>query len=174
MQQRWKVSTEDEFIAWYDATVRAASGYAARLCGADRAKAEDLVQDAYLSLLRRARSGVLTDASVGLITATIRNRFLDGVRSSKSEQRRLRLVSVTDVTDVGDVADRDVSDSGDVADPTASLSARDRAALVLRYVDGMSVGEVATEMGISVHATESLLTRAKARARAQSGGRRHG
>lgn len=162
------MSTESEFIAWYDATVRAASGYAARLCGVDRSRAEDLVQDAYLSLLRRARTGVLTDASLGLVTTTIRNRFFDQVRSDKSEVRRLRLVSVTDAPD------RDATGSNDADDPIAALSERDRAGLVLRYVDGLSVEEVAAEMGLSVHATESLLTRAKARARAQRGSRHHG
>ncbi|MCU1367101.1 MAG: polymerase subunit sigma-24 [Ilumatobacteraceae bacterium] len=169
MPERWSVTSEDEFIAWYDATVRPASGYAARLCGPDRSKAEDLVQDAYLSLLRRSRSGALTEASVGLITTTIRNRFLDGIRSSKSEDRRLRLVAVTDApTDTG----RPVDDESSRTDPTAHLSERDRAALVLRYVDGLSVAEVAGELGLTVHAAESLLTRAKSRAR--GGHRRHG
>ena len=37
-----------------------------------------------------------------------------------------------------------------------------RAALVLRYVDGLPVPEVATLLERSVHATESLLVRAKA------------
>lgn len=161
------MSTQDDFVVWYDATVRVASAYAARLCGSDRSAAEDLVQDAYMTLLRRARSGALTEATVGLITTTIRNKFLDGVRSARSDDRRLRLVSVTDAPDRAGEA------PVDVADPTASLSARDRAALVLRYVDGMSLVDVATELGISVHAAESLLTRAKARARAQGGGRRH-
>jgi RNA polymerase sigma-70 factor (ECF subfamily) len=38
--------------------------------------------------------------------------------------------------------------------------------LVLRYVDDLSVAEVAREMGRSVHATESLLTRARTALRA--------
>ena len=37
-----------------------------------------------------------------------------------------------------------------------------RAALTLRYLDGLPVGEVATMLGRTVHATESLLIRAKA------------
>ena len=167
MPERWNVATEDGFLAWYDATVRAASGYAARLCGTDRSKAEDLVQDAYLTLLRRARSGVLTEATTGLVTTTIRNRFLDGIRSSKSEQRRLRLVSVTDATDRDGGHDAESSRP----DPTRRLSERDRTALVLRYVDGLSLSEVAIELGVGVHAAESLLTRAKARAREE---RSHG
>jgi RNA polymerase sigma-70 factor, ECF subfamily len=42
------------------------------------------------------------------------------------------------------------------------LSAYHRAALTLRYLDGMPVAEVAGELGRSLHATETLLVRARA------------
>ena len=42
------------------------------------------------------------------------------------------------------------------------LSGSHRAALTLRYLDGLSVSEVADCLGRSVHATETLLMRAKA------------
>ena len=38
-----------------------------------------------------------------------------------------------------------------------------RAALTLRYLDGLTVGEVARALDRTVHATEALLTRAKRR-----------
>jgi RNA polymerase sigma-70 factor, ECF subfamily len=37
-----------------------------------------------------------------------------------------------------------------------------RAALTLRYLDGLTVGEVARTLDRTVHATEALLARAKA------------
>jgi DNA-directed RNA polymerase specialized sigma24 family protein len=37
----------------------------------------------------------------------------------------------------------------------------DRAALTLRHLDGLSVPEVATVLGRTVHATEALLVRAR-------------
>lgn len=42
-----------------------------------------------------------------------------------------------------------------------SLSARQRAVLMLRYVDDYSVSEVAEAMNLSYQATESLLARAR-------------
>ena len=42
------------------------------------------------------------------------------------------------------------------------LSAHHRAALTLRYLDGLPVAEVAGELGRSLHATETLLVRAPA------------
>jgi RNA polymerase sigma-70 factor, ECF subfamily len=158
----WDVSTKEGFLAWYDASIGAARRYAAQLCGADGALAEDVVHDVYVTLLAKARGGSLTQASVGLVTTALRNRYFDVVRRAQANERHLRVVwsnpSVTD-TSPGD-------------DPTAGLPPHERAALVLRYVDGLSVPEVATELGLSVHATESLLMRAKTRARKEV--RRHG
>jgi RNA polymerase sigma-70 factor (ECF subfamily) len=42
------------------------------------------------------------------------------------------------------------------------LSAHHRAALTLRYLDGLPVAEVAGGLGRSLHATETLLVRARA------------
>ena len=46
------------------------------------------------------------------------------------------------------------------------LSAPQRAALTLRYLDGLPVAEVAAHLGRSVHATETLLARSRAALRA--------
>jgi RNA polymerase sigma-70 factor (ECF subfamily) len=51
-------------------------------------------------------------------------------------------------------------------DTLAKLSAIDRAALNLRYLDGLTVGEVADHLGRTPGAAEALLTRAKAAFRA--------
>ena len=55
---------------------------------------------------------------------------------------------------------------GPVTDALGQLPADYRVALVLRYVDELSVPDVARELGRSVHATESLLVRARAALRA--------
>jgi RNA polymerase sigma-70 factor (ECF subfamily) len=41
------------------------------------------------------------------------------------------------------------------------LGAHHRAALTLRYLDGLPVAEVADHLGRTVHATEALLVRAR-------------
>ena len=43
----------------------------------------------------------------------------------------------------------------------AELGAHHRAALTLRYLDGLSVPEVADHLDRTVHATEALLVRAR-------------
>ena len=47
-------------------------------------------------------------------------------------------------------------------DVLARLGRHHRAALTLRYVDGLPVPEVAELLGRTVHATEALLVRARA------------
>src|SRR6185295_16302420 len=46
-------------------------------------------------------------------------------------------------------------------DVLESLGAHHRAALTLRYIDGLSVPEVAHHLDRTVHATEALLVRAR-------------
>ncbi len=43
-----------------------------------------------------------------------------------------------------------------------ALGAHHRAALTLRYLDGLPVAQVAEHLGRTVHATEALLVRARA------------
>src|SRR5262245_40294538 len=90
MHRVWKLSDKDDFLAWYDATVESAGRYAVKLAGPDRA--EDLVQDAYLAVLRRARAEHLVTDGAGLILTAIRNRFIDGVRAQQTHARRLLLI----------------------------------------------------------------------------------
>lgn len=145
----------------YRATVAEVFRYASMLCGSDRARAEDLVQDAFLGLVRRVRAGERIDVSVGYLMVAVRHRFLDDVKRRAREQRRLELVASSRPPDppqpIGELA---------------GLSERERTAMVLRFVDDLPVSGVADSMGISTRAAESLLARAARRLR--SGGANHG
>jgi len=155
----WAVDSEERFLSFHDATMRDAFRYASRLTGGDRFRAEELVQEAYFELLRRARPGELREVGPGWIVVTIRHRFLDTVRNTEREDRRLRLVwSRPEAPEPG--AASTVLDG-------AALSDRERAALTLRYVDDLAVADVAAALGTTIRATESLLARAKARVRAE-------
>jgi RNA polymerase sigma-70 factor (ECF subfamily) len=162
-QDRWQVSDEASFLVCYRATVDRVFRYAAMLCGADRAAAEDLVQDVYLHSLARARAGTLTSVTVGYLTLAVRHRFLDRVKATQREDRRLTLVATEPVEE---------ATMAPTWEPLAALPERERTAVVLRYVDDLSVAGVADAMGISLRAAESLLARAMHRMR--EGDQRHG
>jgi DNA-directed RNA polymerase specialized sigma24 family protein len=95
----------------------------------------------------------------------VRRRFIDGLRAAEREKRRGRLVT----SPVGEAAAPAGVD--DLADVFALLSDRERAAVVLRYVDDLPVAEVARQLSSTVRSTESLLARARARVRAAEGAR---
>ena len=126
------------------------------LCGADRSAAEDLVHDVYLATLKSVRRGAVTELTVGYLTTAVRHRFLDRVRSAQREERRLRLVSSTPEPDAASMPPQ-----------LKDLPDRERAVLVLRYVDDLTMADSAAALGISVDAAESLAARAIRRLRRQ-------
>lgn len=149
------LTRQDEFLAFYDRTFTEAYRYAGRLCGGDRDAAEDLVQEAYMAVLQQFRADADRELQIGYVVTTIRNRFLDRLRRTQREHRRLQLVAAGAVE----------PEPALMPSQLAGLPDRDRAALVLRYVDDLSVPEVAEALDLTVHATESLLVRARARLR---------
>jgi RNA polymerase sigma-70 factor (ECF subfamily) len=156
MGPTWDVRTEQGYLACYRATFHEVYRYAAMLCGSDRSAAEDVVHDVYVATLRAARRGAVTDISVGYLTTAVRHRFLDRVRSSQREERRLRLVSSTPEPEPASMPPQ-----------LSDLPDRERAILVLRYVDDLPMADAAAAMGLSLSAAESLAARAMRRLRRQ-------
>lgn len=160
---RWDVSTENGMLACYDATFTDVYRYARWLSG-DATTAEDLTQETFLRLVRAGRDGQVGDIGIGWLMATLRNLFVDQLRSEHREHRRLQVVASRPADDVDDPSAA-ATDLHATTDALEALSPRQRAALVFRYVDDLSVGDVAELLGLSVRATESLLQRAKQAAR---------
>jgi len=151
------VTNEAEMLDFCDRSFTPAYRCAARLTRGDGPAAEDLVQDAFVRLVRAVRTDDVDEIGVGWLITTIRHRFIDRLRSTEREDRRLRLVATEPST-------TDVRPSLTEA-LLEGLSDRERAALIFRYVDDLPVAEVAHLLGSSVRATESLLQRAKRNAR---------
>jgi RNA polymerase sigma-70 factor (ECF subfamily) len=154
----WPVTSEAELAACYDETFDELFRYASHLTG-DRGRTEDLVAQVYLELVRASRSDEVTSIGMGWLITVARRRFIDRLRLSEREQRRLRLVKPRGEEPVPAVA---ADGSGELL---ASLSDRERAAVVLRYVEDLSLAEVARVMETTVRAVESLLARARNRVR---------
>jgi RNA polymerase sigma factor (sigma-70 family) len=116
------------------------------------------VQDVYLAAMAKARDGSLTQLSIGYFITASRHRVLDRIRSDRREQQRLTLV-----------ASMPGAEPAPQTMPTrlADLPERERIALVLRFVDDLSIDQVGRALGISTHAAESLVARATRRLRHQ-------
>jgi RNA polymerase sigma-70 factor (ECF subfamily) len=161
-------SPQDELLAIYDRTVDGVYRYAARLTGGDRHRTEELVQETYLGVLQRLRRGERLELSPGYLVVACRSRYLDQLRSGDRRRHRERAWTRTPGamrTTAADVAG--VIDGAPARDALRALPAEQRVALVMRYVDDLPVAEVAEQLGRSLHATESLLARARTALRTQ-------
>ena len=152
-----------EFVELYERTLDDVYRYASRLTGGDRIRADELVQETYLSVMRRLTRGDAIEPSLSYLLVACRSRFLDELRSDhRRRAREERSVARDDPTPI----DHAHLDAGSATTALASLSDDQRAALVLRYVDDLSVADVALHLDRSVRATESLLVRARTALRA--------
>ena len=152
------VSSEVGLLSFYDVAFDDVYRIAARLTWGDRSAAEDLVQDAFVRLVRSVRSGAVTTVGIGWMITTVRRLHIDGLRATDREERRLRVVAAP-------LSQPAATSSHDMESMLDGLNDRERTAIILRYVDDLSVAEVADLMGDSLRATESLLQRAKRKVR---------
>jgi len=146
--------SDAEVLDFYERTCDAVHRYASRLVGGNRVRAEDLVQETYLTLVRQVRAGRTERVDVGWAITTCRSRFLDQIRRSSRMER-------TDRRNFQRQQPEPTEPRANATDALGRLPDSQRAVLVLRYVDELSVAEVASAMGRSVRATESLLVRAR-------------
>ena len=147
-----------DLLAVLDAELGHVLSYLVRRCG-DRALAEDLAADVALRAVRETkRTGVVVTPA--WLTTVARNRLIDHWRSAAREARRLRLAWSEPEPDHW-VDDGGPVDAALVDQVMRQLPADYQAVLSLRYLDDLAVPAVAEVLGRSVHATESLLVRAR-------------
>ncbi len=150
---RWEV---DESLAAFDRALPEVYGYLLHRCR-ERPLAEDLTSETLLAAVDAVASGRVNGVDVAWLIGIARHKLVDHWRRCAREQRRL--VSFAGALD--DKVSVDDLEPGLAMDVLALLNPWQRAALTLRHVDGLSVPEVAEVLGRSVHATETLLTRAR-------------
>ena len=150
-------------------------GYAARLLVGDRTEAEDVAQEAMLRLWRIAPDWRVGEAQVSTwLYRVVTNLCTDRLRA----RTRRRAVGLEDAPDVAD--DAQSVEAGMVArERMALLHAgldtlpdRQRQAVILRHIEGLSNPEIAVIMDIGVEAVESLTARGKRSLASAMAGRR--
>jgi RNA polymerase sigma-70 factor (ECF subfamily) len=149
---------EVAFRTWYDVAVHRVYGYLFTRTGGDHALSEELTQHAFVRAVRSRASYDGRAPVTAWVCAIARNLLADHFRRRAREERSLLRVIVQEIEP--DVAIRE-SDRQEVLATLRALPTLQRAAIVLRYLDGMSVREVAATIGKSESATESLLSRGR-------------
>ncbi len=138
-------------------------GYAARILQ-DRAEAEDVAQEAMLRLWRVAPNWRPDEAKVTTwLYRVVVNLCTDRLRA----RQRRKLDALDDVAEPADSATSVVTAMIDVErqlaleTALATLPDRQRQAVVLRHIEGLTNPEIADVMAIGVEAVESLTARGK-------------
>ncbi|MGH1490975.1 MAG: RNA polymerase sigma factor [Acidimicrobiales bacterium] len=143
----------------YDDALPQIHGYLMRRCRS-RLVAEDLTAEVFMAAVAGIKSAKVETVTVAWLIGIARHKLVDHWRRQEREQRRLESIA-GELTDPPDGWES-VIDSRLSHEILAGLATQHRAALTLRYLDGLPVAQVATHLERTVQATEALLTRSKA------------
>jgi len=154
----------DPVVAIYREALPRVYGYLLPRCGS-ASLAEDLTSETFLAAVRASRQGNLSELNVAWLIGVARHKLADYWRHFEREQRSLAAAERVDAG-VDDPCD-EMLDTDAAYSALAQLPIPQRAALTLRYLDGLPVAIVAEHLGRSMHATETLLARSRAALRRQ-------
>ena len=163
-----KVWTVAELGAFYTEHRSELIAHASRILK-DRAKAEEVIQDALIKVMLAAPELESTDHALGYMHRTIENLCIDIFRiegrrpnlvvlDGASAELESKWVDNKDHVDVIAAAD----DAAIVRQALAMLSPAERAALVMWEMEGRSTSEIAAELGIKESAVRHTVSRARA------------
>ena len=145
-------------LALYDSALPQVYGYLVRRCGGTSV-AEDLTAETFLAAVTAVQKGTVPRLTTAWLIGVARHKLVDHWRRLARDERNLRAVADEPSADEDPWdAQLDVAVAHEVL---GRLGAHHRSALTLRYLDGLSVPEVAEHLGRTVHATEALLVRAR-------------
>ena len=151
----------EAFERLYDRYASSAFGIARRVCG-DASLAEDVVQEAFLSIWRRPASYSPERGKVGsYLFGVVHNKAVDAIRHEESLRRREQAYGGMD-DEVG-AADEVVEGAWlalrgrQVREAVARLSTVQREAIELAYFEGLTCTEVAAKLGIPLGTAKTRL-----------------
>lgn len=145
-------------VALYDRALPQVYGYLLRRCGTP-SLAEDLTAETFLAAVDAVRRGRQPELSTAWVVGVARHKLVDHWRRQERERRTLRLTRPLE--EPSDDPWEAHLDAMLAHETLQRLAPQHRAALVLRYVDGLPVADVADHLGRTLHATETLLVRAR-------------
>jgi RNA polymerase sigma-70 factor (ECF subfamily) len=154
-------STADQgpaLLALYDSALPEVYGYLARRCDGATV-AEDLTAETFLAAVAAVQKGTVPSMSTAWLIGVARHKLVDHWRKRARDERNLQAVA-DEVPPDADPWDAHL-DAAVAHDVLGRLGAHHRAALTLRYLDGLPVADVAEHLGRTLHATEALLVRAR-------------
>ena len=136
-------------------------GYASLLTH-DLRDAEDLVHDAIVRTFSAERPVTNVHTAEAYIRRVVRTTFLDSARKRRTWQSRSSLFATDDV----ERSPESAAVAGfDVRQALETLSPRERACIVLRHFDDLTIADIAHDLNLSVGAVKRYLSDGNAKLR---------
>lgn len=120
----------------------------------DLASAQDLVQDAFVKVFGRFRTGFDATSAEAYTRRTIASLYIDGYR------RRRRYAGLEHLLMEPEAREQDDDAALDVRAALAVLSRQERACVVLRFFSDRTVAEVARELNLAEGTVKRYLSNA--------------
>lgn len=117
--------------------------------------AADLVQDALVKTFGRLRNGFTVTSAESYVRRAILNTWLDGGRRKTRWRRIVHLIAVPEQ---GESAVPATESRLDLHEELKKRTPRERACLVLRYYEDLTVDDIAERLGISSGAVKRYLS----------------
>ena len=154
------IADQASFQDWYEMALPRVYRYLLARCGGDADLAEELTQQTFVEAVRgRARFDGRSDA-VTWLCGIGRHKLVDHFRKSRRDtERQLHIVSEWSAGQSQAWSQHELRSGIETA--LAKLAGEQRIVMILRYLDQMPVREIASTIGRSEKATESLLSRAR-------------
>jgi RNA polymerase sigma-70 factor (ECF subfamily) len=148
--------------AWYEAYFDRLAEYARWRCGGIADLADDVIQQAWLTAVRRLHAfdpqkGTFFGWLCGIASNSARN----AIRTRKRERKRSRPLSPLNNPQSANIDLAAIEKAERVAAALAALPENYEAVLRMKYLDQMTVAKIADVRGDSTKSVESLLTRAR-------------
>jgi RNA polymerase sigma factor (sigma-70 family) len=129
--------------------------YATLLTAGDRAAAQDLVQDAIVKVFGRMRAGFAPDVAEAYVRRTILTLYVDSFRRRRGWSAVRHLVAAPEAGPPPDgVAHLDLRAA------LRTLAPQERAVVVLRFYEDLTVPDVADRMGLAEGTVKRYLSNA--------------
>ncbi len=146
---------------WYDDHFDRLAGYVRWRCGGLPDLADDVIQETWLTAVRRLRQfDPARGPFFGWLCGLAANAARNAVRGRRRYARRVGPLATDPDPSVPDVG-AEAFDGGRVAAALAALPDHYESVLRAKYLDRLSVGQIAADTGATAKAVESLLTRAR-------------
>jgi RNA polymerase sigma factor (sigma-70 family) len=148
------MSSDDVVASLISTRGRALTGYAYLLCGSID-DAEDLVQDALVKTFCRRRAGLELESAEAYVRRAILTLYLDSWRRRGRWTIRRHLAAAPTSTEGPEVG---TGDRLDLVAALRGLPRQQRACVVLRFYEDLTVGEIAAHLRISEGAVKRYLS----------------